>query len=50
MKKEVSLTGIKPSGTIHIGNYFGAVKPALELTQNYESRYFIIKNCSKFCT
>jgi len=41
MKKEVSLTGIKPSGTIHIGNYFGAVKPALELTQSYESRYFI---------
>lgn len=26
------LTGIKPTGTPHIGNYFGAIKPALEST------------------
>ena len=25
------LTGIQPSGQLHIGNYFGAIKPAVEL-------------------
>ncbi|MBA3848892.1 MAG: tryptophan--tRNA ligase [Opitutus sp.] len=25
------LTGITPSGTLHIGNYFGAMRPAIEL-------------------
>jgi tryptophanyl-tRNA synthetase len=29
MKSTVVLTGIKPTGTPHIGNYFGAIKPAL---------------------
>ena len=41
MAKKVSLTGIKPTGMPHIGNYFGAIKPALELAKEYESRYFI---------
>ena len=41
MAKKVSLTGIKPTGMPHIGNYLGAIKPALELAQDYESRYFI---------
>lgn len=39
--RKVSLTGIKPTGIIHIGNYFGAIKPALELAKSYDSRYFI---------
>jgi len=39
--KEVSLTGIKPTGDLHIGNYFGAIKPALELAKTYDARYFI---------
>ncbi|GHV71573.1 tryptophanyl-tRNA synthetase [Spirochaetia bacterium] len=39
--KKISLTGIKPTGILHIGNYFGAIKPALELTREYEARYFI---------
>ena len=25
------LSGIQPSGTLHIGNYFGMMKPAIEL-------------------
>ncbi len=41
MAKKVSLTGIKPTGMPHIGNYFGAIKPALDLAEDYESRYFI---------
>jgi tryptophanyl-tRNA synthetase len=39
--KKISLTGIKPTGILHIGNYFGAIKPALELAQTYDARYFI---------
>jgi len=39
--KKISLTGIKPTGDLHIGNYFGAIKPALELAKDYDARYFI---------
>jgi len=39
--KQISLTGIKPTGDLHIGNYFGAIKPALELAKTYNARYFI---------
>ncbi len=41
MSKKVALTGIKPTGVPHIGNYFGAIKPALTLTEEFETRYFI---------
>ncbi len=41
MGKAVALTGIKPTGTPHIGNYLGAIKPALELVNSYDARYFI---------
>lgn len=40
-KKKIALTGIKPTGILHIGNYFGAIKPALALAQEYDARYFI---------
>ncbi|MDR0316418.1 MAG: tryptophan--tRNA ligase [Treponema sp.] len=39
--KKISLTGIKPTGDLHIGNYFGAINPALELAKEYDARYFI---------
>lgn len=35
------LTGIKPTGVPHIGNYFGAFQPALELTTTYDAFLFI---------
>ncbi|MCK9893160.1 tryptophan--tRNA ligase [Frankia sp. AgB32] len=38
---KVSLTGIKPTGEPHLGNYIGAIRPSLELTSTYESIYFI---------
>lgn len=38
---KVSLTGIKPTGEPHIGNFIGAIRPALELADEYESIYFI---------
>lgn len=38
---KIALTGIKPTGTPHIGNYLGMIKPALELVQHYRAFYFI---------
>lgn len=37
------LTGIKPTGQIHLGNYIGAIKPALELAKvkDYQPVYFV---------
>ena len=35
------LTGIKPTAVPHIGNYLGAIRPAIELTQASESYLFI---------
>ena len=37
-----SLTGIKPTGNVHIGNYLGAMRPALQLTETYESSLYFI--------
>ncbi|MET8682382.1 tryptophan--tRNA ligase [Streptomyces sp. NPDC004647] len=37
----VSLTGIKPTGEPHLGNFIGAIKPSLRLAESYESIYFI---------
>ena len=36
-----ALTGVQPSGRIHLGNFLGAVKPALALQESYATFYFI---------
>ena len=36
-----SLTGIRPSGNPHLGNYLGMIKPALARQSSYECFYFI---------
>jgi tryptophanyl-tRNA synthetase len=41
MANKITLTGIKPSGTPHIGNYLGMIRPALELAEQYQALYFI---------
>jgi tryptophanyl-tRNA synthetase len=41
MPNKRALTGIKPTGAPHIANYIGAIRPALALTQTYDSYYFI---------
>lgn len=38
---KIAVTGIKPTGTPHIGNYFGAIKPALQMSKECQSFYFI---------
>ena len=35
------LSGIQPSGALHLGNYFGMMRPAIELQQQGEALYFI---------
>src|SRR5947199_7190956 len=35
------LSGIQPSGELHLGNYFGMMKPAIELQEQGEAYYFI---------
>ncbi|HNQ90834.1 MAG TPA: tryptophan--tRNA ligase [Verrucomicrobiota bacterium] len=35
------LSGIQPSGALHLGNYFGMMKPAIELQTQGEAYYFI---------
>ncbi len=35
------LSGIQPSGALHLGNYFGMMRPAIELQNRGEAYYFI---------
>lgn len=41
MAANTYLTGIKPTGDFHLGNYVGAIKPALAAAQVYDTYYFI---------
>jgi tryptophanyl-tRNA synthetase len=36
-----TLTGIQPSGRLHVGNYFGAMRPAIEAQTRGECFFFI---------
>lgn len=37
MSKKILLSGVKPTGRPHVGNYFGAMKQFVELQHEYES-------------
>lgn len=41
-RKKRLLTGLQPSGTLHIGNYFGALKPFLDMHNEYESVLMVV--------
>jgi tryptophanyl-tRNA synthetase len=41
MKKRI-LTGITTTGTPHIGNYLGAIKPALKQAENFDESYYFL--------
>ena len=36
------VSGIQPSGTLHIGNYFGALRQHIELHTRHDAYYFIV--------
>lgn len=35
-------TGLQPSGSLHIGNYFGALKPFVDMYENYDSYLCVV--------
>jgi len=39
--KKTLLSGVKPTGRPHIGNYFGAMKQFVDLQQKYDTRIFV---------
>lgn len=41
MNKKILLSGIKPTGRPHLGNYFGAMKQFVALQEKYDSYIFI---------
>lgn len=41
MDDKIVLTGIKPTGIPHLGNYVGALKPLIELANNHKTYIFI---------
>ncbi|MCB9810925.1 MAG: tryptophan--tRNA ligase [Candidatus Nomurabacteria bacterium] len=42
MAKKRILTGLQPSGVLHIGNYFGALKPLVDLTNDENNEVFLM--------
>ncbi len=40
-QRKRSLSGIKPTGTPHLGNYLGMIEPAIELQDNFDAFYFV---------
>jgi tryptophanyl-tRNA synthetase len=40
-KRRRSLSGIKSTGTPHLGNYLGMIKPAIALQEEFEAFYFV---------
>ncbi len=41
MNKPTVVSGIRPTGNLHLGNYFGAVRNFLKMQENYNCYFFI---------
>jgi len=39
--QQVLVSGVKPTGSLHIGNYIGAMKQFVDLQEEYDARIFI---------
>ncbi|MCL2228213.1 MAG: tryptophan--tRNA ligase [Firmicutes bacterium] len=51
VKKNVILTGVKPSGTLHLGNYLGAIAPAIKsANESTDKSYFFIADAHALTT
>lgn len=42
LSETVVVSGIQPSGTLHIGNYFGAIRQHIAFHDRHESYFFIV--------
>lgn len=40
-KKQILVSGMKPTGRLHLGNFFGALKQVIELQDRYDTTFFI---------
>ncbi len=40
-KKEIVLSGIRPTGNLHLGNYFGALRKFVAVQDDYDCNFFI---------
>ena len=41
MSKPIVVSGIRPTGNLHLGNYFGALRSFLKMQQDYNCYFFI---------
>ncbi len=41
MEKKIVLSGIRATGHLHLGNYYGALRNFVEMQEEYDCRYFI---------
>lgn len=48
-KKEIVMSGIRPTGFLHLGNYFGAVKNYVRMQEEYEC-YFMVADLHSLTT
>ena len=42
MKKEVVLSGIRPTGFVHLGNYFGAIRNWVKMQHEYDCKVCVV--------
>ena len=40
-KKEIVLSGIRPTGYLHLGNYFGAMRNYVRMQEDYNCYFFV---------
>src|SRR3990167_10992420 len=38
---KIAVSGVKPSGELHLGNYLGAIKQFVKLQDDYKTYFFI---------
>src|SRR4029078_2100655 len=48
-KKEIVMSGIRPTGFLHLGNYFGAVRNYVRMQEEYE-RFFMVGDLNSLPT
>jgi tryptophanyl-tRNA synthetase len=48
-EKEIVMSGIRPTGYLHLGNYFGAIRNYVKMQENYEC-YFMVADLQSLTT
>jgi tryptophanyl-tRNA synthetase len=41
MNQQIVLSGLRPTGRVHLGNYFGAIRNWVQLQESYDCFYFV---------